>query len=381
MNNNFSVIELTQALIAINSVNPDLVAGAAGESEVARFVEQWLQQEGWVTYWLERHAGRPSVVGVLKGRGGGRSLMLNGHLDTVTIANYAGHALVPVLEDGKLYGRGGYDMKGGVAAMLIAAARAKDLGLRGDVIVVCVSDEENASLGTSAVLEQFGADGGIVCEPTEMAIVTAHKGFVWADVTVHGVAAHGSRPHLGVDAIVKMGKLLVEVEQLDQKLRAGPAHPLLGTGSVHAGMIGGGNERSSYPASCVLSLERRTVPGEDASTLQSELENMIEYCKSLDPAFKASFELGLNRQPLETNADSSIVTMLQQAATVVLGQTPATTGVSYWADAALMQAAGIETVLFGAIGAGAHAASEWVDTASLEQLSDILLATIKEFCT
>jgi acetylornithine deacetylase len=380
MNNNLSVFELAQALIAINSVNPDLVAGAAGESEIARFVEQWLQQEGFITHWLERHAGRPSVVGVLKGRGGGRSLMLNGHLDTVTIANYAGNALTPTLEDGKLYGRGGYDMKGGVAAMLIAAARAKDLGLRGDVIVACVSDEENASLGTTEMLEQFGADGGIVCEPTEMAIVIAHKGFAWADVTVHGIAAHGSRPHLGVDAIVKMGKLLVEVEQLDQKLRAGPAHPLLGTGSIHAGMINGGNERSSYPAQCTVTLERRIIPGETADTLQKELENIIESCQSLDPAFKASFELGLNRQPLETSSTSSIATTLQQAATAVLGYTPATSGVSYWADAALMQAAGIETVLFGAIGEGAHAASEWVDTQSLEQLSDILLATIKDFC-
>ena len=181
---------LLEQLIVISSVNPSLVMGGAGETNIAKFVQNWLESNGFTTHWLEDTAGRPSVVGVAKGTGGGRSLMLNGHLDTVTIAGYEGNALEPRVENGRMYGRGSYDMKSGVAAMLIAAARAKKLGLRGDVIVACVSDEEDSSIGTEEVLCHFSADAGIVTEPTELEIVTAHKGFVWASITTHGVAAH-----------------------------------------------------------------------------------------------------------------------------------------------------------------------------------------------
>ncbi len=366
--------KLLEQLIAINSVNPSLVAGGAGETSIAQFVQRWLEQNGFITHWLEPKSGRPSVVGVSKGTGGGRSLMLNGHLDTVTVSGYQGNPLEPCVENGKMYGRGSYDMKSGVAAMLVAASRAKKLGLHGDILVACVADEEDSSLGTEEVLRHFTADAGIVTEPTELELVTAHKGFVWATITTHGVAAHGSRPHLGVDAIAKMGRVLVELEVLDTRLRSSSPHPILGTGSIHASIISGGEERSSYPASCTLELERRTIPSENASTLEAEIKAILETCQKVDPNFKASYSIGLERHPLETPKNAAILEILQRKTGAKIS------GASYWADAALMQTAGIDTVMYGVIGAGAHASTEWVDLASLEILTNNLFETIKEFC-
>jgi acetylornithine deacetylase len=365
---------LLEQLIAIDSVNPSLVTGGAGETKIAKFVQHWLETNGFTTHWLETTPNRPSVVAIAKGTGGGRSLMLNGHLDTVTIAGYEGNALEPRIENGKMFGRGSYDMKSGVAAMLVAAARAKELGLRGDILIACVADEEDSSLGTEEVLRSFTANAGIVTEPTELEIQIAHKGFVWATITTHGVAAHGSRPYLGVDAIAKMGRVLIELEQLDLRLRSSQPHAILGTGSVHASIISGGEERSSYPAQCVLEIERRTIPSENASTLEAEIQAILETCQAADPNFKASFKIGLERHPLETPRNAKILEILKGKTNAKLS------GASYWADAALMQAAGIDTVMYGVIGEGAHASTEWVDLSSLETLTDNLFETIKEFC-
>lgn len=373
------VVALTQQLVAIESVNPALVPGGAGETAIARFIADWLGARGFAVELIGPDE-RPSVIGIRPGSGGGRALLLNGHIDTVTLAGYNGDPLDPRIRDERLYGRGSYDMKGGVAAMLVAAVEAAARPLRGAVVVTCVADEEQASLGTQAVLERVRADGAIVTEPTEQAIVTAHKGFVWATVAAHGVAAHGSRPHLGVDAIAKIGPVLVALAELDAALRAGPCHPLLGTGSVHASLIAGGEERSSYPARCVLDLERRTIPGETAADLRRELEAIVAACAGRDPQFRANVELGLVREPFETAPGAAILEALQSSATAVLGAAPPVEGASYWADAALIQARGIPTVMFGPTGAGAHAATEYVETRSLEQVAAVLERTITQFC-
>ncbi len=375
-----AVGELAQQLIAIESVNPSLVPGGAGEAAIASWVASWLEQRGFVVRLVEGTPGRPSVIGVRPGSGGGHSLLLNGHLDTVTLAGYNGNPLDPVLRQNRLYGRGSYDMKGAIAAMLVAAAQASCSALRGDVIVTCVADEEHASTGTLAVLDHVHADAAIVTEPTELQLVTAHKGFVWATLTTHGVAAHGSRPDLGVDAIVKMGSVLTQIAVLDGHLRTGVTHPLLGSGSIHASLIHGGLERSSYPASCVLDLERRTIPGETSETLRRELDTIVAACAHADRHFQATIELGLAREPFETPADAAILLTLQASATTILGTPPPIAGASYWADAALLQARGIPTVMFGPSGEGAHAAEEYVDVESLRQLAAILQQTIEHFC-
>ena len=252
--------DLISSLVSIESVNPDLVPGGSGESAIAAFVASWLREAGLEVTIVEPVAGRPSVVGVLHGSGGGRSLMLNAHMDTVGAGGMA-DAFNPVVRGGRFYGRGAYDMKGSLAAIMHAARRAPRL--RGDLIVCAVADEEVASSGTEAVLSQFRADFGIVTEPTGLRLCLAHKGFVWLEVEMAGVAAHGSRADLGVDAIAQMGPVLTRLMDLAESLRSGRSHPLLGTGSIHASLIEGGQELSTYPARCVLKIERRTIPGED----------------------------------------------------------------------------------------------------------------------
>ena len=252
-------------LVAINSVNPDLVPGAPGEAEIAAYITRWLEQSGLEVQLIESVTGRPNVVAIARGTGGGRSLLLNGHMDTVGVSGMDG-GWEPQVRDGRLYGRGAYDMKGGLAACMSAIAEVRKRGLRGDVILTAVMDEEYASLGTQELASRFRADGAIVAEFTELQLILAHRGFVWLEVETLGRAAHGSRPDLGVDAILKMGQVLMELEQLDHDLRSNPTHPLLGSGSLHASIINGGLEKSTYPTRCLLSLERRTLPGETPRT-------------------------------------------------------------------------------------------------------------------
>ncbi|MBF6595151.1 MAG: ArgE/DapE family deacylase [Thermaceae bacterium] len=373
------VIKLLEQIVHINSVNPDLVPGAPGEGEIAGFIEVWLKERGFETHRLEATKGRPTVVGVAKGTGGGKSLMFNGHTDTVTLEGIP-DGLNPTIQDGKLYGRGAYDMKSGVAAMLVAAARAKALNLRGDVLVACVADEEYGSLGSFELVEHFRADAAIITEPSELEMTLAHKGFVWLELTIQGRAAHGSRPDLGVDAIVKAGKVLVELEKLDRRLQENPTHPLLGSGSLHASLISGGQELSSYPAKCTVWLERRTVPGETPEIVEAQIQAILDEITASDPDFKATLRRDLARVPHQISHSESIVQILREQVARVLGVVPRIKGEPFWTDCAVLSEVGIPSFLFGVKGAGAHAAAEWVDLASLERLSEILYQTAKEFC-
>ena len=374
------VLELLKALIRINSVNPDLVCGAAGEAEAAAFVSEWLGKRGLETQRLEHHQGRPSIVGIARGRGGGRSLMFNGHLDTVGVADYAGDPFDPKVEDGRIYGRGSGDMKAGVAAMMVAASRVAQEGLAGDVLVACVADEEYGSLGSEEVARHFRPDAVIVTEPTALDIVVTHKGFAWFDVTVEGRSAHGSQPQNGVDAIVKAGRFLVALGEYDERLRRGPAYPRLGTGSVHASLISGGQEMSSYPASCTVRLERRTVPGETPQTIAADLKAIIDDIARNDPGFRAEIIAGLARDPLQDPGRSGIVDIVEAAATARLGRSPALTGEAGWGDGAIFNALGVPSIQFGHIGGGFHSATEWADIASVEALADILADAARQFC-
>ena len=271
-------------------------------------------------------------------------------------------------------------MKGGVAAMLVAAARAKSKGLRGDILIACVADEEYASFGTEEVARAFKADAAIVTEPSHLELTVAHRGFAWFDVTVQGRAAHGSRPDLGIDAIAKAGKFLVALEEYDQRLRANPTHALLKSGSVHASLISGGNEVSSYPASCRISLERRTIPGEDSATVAAELQSIIDAIARSDPNFRASLAAGLERPPFEVAETEPIVATLNVVAARRLGRAPARRGEPFWTDCAILQGAGIPCVMFGLDGDGAHAATEFATLESLETVTDILTETAAAFC-
>jgi acetylornithine deacetylase len=359
------VADLAAALVRIDSVNPALIAGAAGEAEIADFVAGWLSRAGLSVEVIEPIPGRPSVIAVARGTGGGRSLLLNAHLDTVGTAAMEA-PFDARLEEGRLYGRGAYDMKGALAAAMLAVADAAALGLAGDVILAAVADEEVASLGTEAVLGRVVADAAIVCEPTELEVAIAHRGFAGFEIETRGVAAHGSRPDLGVDAIAKMGHVLVGLEELDRRLQSGRRHPLVGAGSLHASLIEGGQEFSSYPERCLLTGERRTLPGETAAEIESDLRAA---------AGDADVRLLVSRQPFEIDEEHQLVRAVCDAAGA-----SGVAGVPFWTDAALVAGAGIPTVLFGPAGEGAHAAVEWVDVSSLERCREVYRVAAAALC-
>ena len=369
---------LLSDLVAIDSVNPSLVDGGAGEAEIAAYVARWAREAGIEAQVLEETPGRPSVIVTARGSGGGRTLLLCGHLDTVNVEGMA-DPHTPRVDGDRLYGRGSYDMKAGVAAALIAAREAARSGLAGDVVVAAVADEEHASLGVQEALRTVRADAAIVTEPTELELVVAHKGFVWSEVEVTGRSAHGSRPHLGVDAIVKMGPVLTELGALDHALGE-REHPLLGRGSVHTSVIEGGVELSSYPARCVLGLERRTLPGETAADVEAELAALLDRCRRADPALEAEQRTLLVREPFEVDQDAELVGLVRAAAAEVLPQEPRIGGASYWADAAFIAAAGIPTVMFGPGGEGAHAIEEWVSLADTEAVARTLTGVAARLC-
>jgi acetylornithine deacetylase len=370
--------DLLAALVAIDSVNPALVPGGAGEAAIAAFVAAWLTEQGLEVTIDEPLAGRPSVVGVARGTGGGASLMLNAHLDTVNVDGME-RPHEPVVRDGRLYGRGAYDMKGGLAAIMAAGAAAARDGLAGDVIVTAVADEEHASEGIQSVLRRWRADACIVTEPTHLRACVAHRGFVWAQVETRGRAAHGSRPDLGVDAIVGMAPALAGIPALQRRLQGRP-HPLLGAASLHASLIAGGQELSSYPERCALEIERRTLPGETAAAIEGEIEDVLARARSREPALDANARVTLVREPFEIAPDAEIVRAVRAAGGAVTGREVEVVGHTAWMDAAILSAAGVPTVVFGPGGAGAHAVEEWVDLGEVEQCARTLAAVAAGWC-
>ena len=376
--------ELTQLisdLVAIESVNPDLAPGGSGEANIARFVADWLSHAELEVEIDEPALGRPNVVGIVRGTGGGKTLMLNAHMDTVSVEGMDAPFAARVAE-GKLYGRGAYDMKASLAACMLAARAAMEMPLTGDLIITAVSDEEYASVGTAAIAQnpRWRADAAIITEPTHLDLCVAHRGFIWLEVETTGVAAHGSRPQLGVDAIAKMGHVLVALEELDRTLRANSSHALLHSGSLHASLISGGRELSSYPDRCVLAVERRTIPGETPAVVEGQIQQILDRIAASDPSFKAQVRTTLVREAFESPTDAAIVQAVQAQIEQQLDRTPRIYGDTPWMDSALLSAAGIPCVIFGPAGAGAHAITEWVDVASVQQCVDILCGVIQDFC-
>lgn len=374
-----STLQLLQDLVSIDSVNPSLVPGARGEAEIARRVASEGTASGLAVEVTEVAPGRPNVVAVLEGRAPGPTLMLCGHLDTVGVAGMVA-PFDPVQRDDRLYGRGSQDMKGGIAAMLGAArVLAEGGGLDcGALIVAAVVDEEHASLGAEALVQQCRADAAVVTEPTDLDVGIAHKGFEWLEIEVRGRRAHGSRPEEGRDAILGMGRVLGRLESLNQRLRARPVHPLLGTASLHASTITADGELSSYPPHCLLQMERRTLPGEPRGTGLQEVEAILDRLRNDDWEFDGRVRLLSGREPYEIERTHVLPTALGRAATSV-GFHARRVGMSYWSDAAVLGAAGIPTVLFGPGGAGLHSPEEHVRMKDVCACRDALVVLAREF--
>lgn len=364
-------IDLLRELVAIDSVNPSLVPGAAGEAQIAEALAAHMRGLGLGVEMQEAAPGRPNVIGVLESGEPGRTLMLCGHVDTVGVDGMSA-PFDPVERGGRLYGRGSQDMKGGVAAMVDAARLARDRGFhKGRLIVAAVVDEEYASLGADVLVTKWRADAAIVTEPTDLQIGVGHKGFAWAEIDTRGRAAHGSRPRDGRDAILRMGRVLGALERRDRELQSRTPHPIMGTASLHASIIEGGRELSSYPDRCRLQLERRTVAGETADSFMEELEQILAGLRQEDPEFDGSARLMFSRPPYEVPAGHDLPRALARAAAHA-GAAGGTIGMSFWTDAAILGGAGIPSVLFGPGGAGLHSTEEYVEVRDVIACRDAL---------
>jgi acetylornithine deacetylase len=373
------VIALLRDLVAIDSVNPTLVPGALGEGAIARRLADELRAYGLAVEVTDVAPGRPNVVGVLEGRRSGRSVMLCGHTDTVGVKGMP-RPFEPEIRDGKLFGRGAQDMKGGVAAMVGAARSIVESGGldRGRLVVAAVADEEHSSLGADGLVRTWRADAAVVTEPTGLDVAVAHKGFQWITVETRGRAAHGSRPRDGRDAIMRMGRVLSRLENLERRLRYGASHNLLGTASLHASIIGGGEEWSSYPARASLQFERRTLPGEAPDVGLTEIVAILEELRKEDTEFEAEAEMIFGREAYEIDSSSPLPGALIQAASAI-GCAPRRVGMTFWTDAAILGAAGIPTVLFGPGGAGLHSREEYVLIDDVRRCRDALVELTRSF--
>jgi acetylornithine deacetylase len=382
--------KLLRDLVAIDSVNPTLVPGARGEAAASEFLCTFLQEQGIAAELEEAAPGRPNVVALLsptiatanRSEKKSAALAILAHIDTVGAGDMP-DPFTPLERDGRLYGRGALDIKSGLAAMCAAAIAARDsIDLKKPLLIAAVVDEECDSIGTETLIKRYNADAAIVIEPTDLRLTIAHKGYAWFEIVTHGRAAHGSLPSEGRDAIRMMGRVLNILDALDRKLASLAPHPLLGHGSLHASVIRGGQELSSYPAECRLQLERRMLPEESAGEFEVELRSLVAGLSTRDPDFRATVR-GLGSRPgYEIARDAPIVQLVSNAIRRILGPAAAEqfVGMAAWTDTALLAEAGIPGIVFGPSGRGLHGKEEYVELDSVVQCSEILLEAIRSAC-
>ena len=383
--------KLLRDLVAIDSVNPTLVSGARGEAAASEFLCKFLREHGIPAELEEATPGRPNVVALLSSPSApgkqisekkSAALAILAHIDTVGAGDMP-EPFTPRERDGRLYGRGALDIKSGVAAMCAAAIAARDAGMiQKQLLIAAVVDEECDSIGTEALLKRYTADAAMVIEPTDLRLTIAHKGYAWFEILTHGRAAHGSLPSEGRDAIRMMGRVLNILDALDRKLASLTPHPLLGHGSLHASVIRGGQELSSYPAECRLQLERRMLPDESAGETEVELRSLVAGLSARDTDFRATVRGLGSRRAYEIARDAPIVELARNAIRKILGSDAAEqlAGMAAWTDTALLAEAGIPGIVFGPSGRGLHGKEEYVELNSVTQCGEILLEAIRAAC-
>lgn len=368
-----------KGLVQIDSVNPGLVPGGAGEGEVAGWLARTCRELGLDVQLQETAVGRPNVLACWPGRGRGRSLLLTGHTDVVGTENMAGNPFDARVEHGRLYGRGALDMKGGLAAILSAVAALRGDGFQpaGDVWLGFVTDEEYLSIGMDALVQQVRADAAILTEPTGLHICTAHKGFAWLTLTTYGTSAHGSLYEVGVDAVAHMGRVLNALERLNTVIFPRRDHPLLGRPSVHGSLIRGGLGWSTYPDRCTLQVEHRLLPDETAADVIELWERLLGGLSAADPQFKGEVKLDFSRPGYEIERAAPIVSALHQAHQTITSSEPGYSGLYAWLDSAILGRAGIPTVIYGPGGDGMHAAVEYVQLDDVYRCAAVLAETTR----
>ena len=365
-------------MVRIDSTNPGL-AGGPGEGVFAADLAARMERLGMEIDLWDVLPGRPNVVGRLRGRGGGRSLMLLGHLDVV--GPWGPGAFEPQVRDGRMYGRGAADMKCGFAAALATVESLVGSGARlaGDLLVAGVIDEEWESAGAAALTPRWRADASVLVECTDLDVVSEHGGFAWYEVESRGVEAAGVDPEHGVDGIALLAPVLAGIAALDTRLASRPPAGY-GRGSIHASTISGGDQLPVYPARCVLGVERCLIAGETVAQAQAEMESILVAARAANVRFDGELRTIVAREPLAQSADEPVVAAVVAAAAGELGRTPTVRGDIAWGDSGLLVEAGIPCVTFGPIGHGEHTADEWVDLASVAATSAVLEAAARDFC-
>ena len=374
-------IQMLRDMVAIDSVNPSLASEHAGEGNIAQAAASELDKMGLDVEFQDAAPGRPNIIGVLDSGKAGPSMMFCGHTDTVGVAGME-RPFDPTYKDGKVYGRGSQDMKGGLVAMMGAAGVIAANGgpKAGRLIIAGVIDEEYSSIGARELVKEWRAAAAVVGEPTDMSVAVGHKGFEWVEIDVEGRAAHGSRPLEGLDAILRMGRVLSRLERLDRELASRDPHPLMGTASLHASLIEGGREWSTYPDRCTLKMERRTVAGESDEISLAEVESIIRELRAEDPEFRANARYVFGQPPYEIPADHPLAENLVKAVESI-GRKTERSSMTFWTDAAVLGQAGIPSVIFGPTGKGLHSIEEYVVADDVLACQAALVALVDDFCS
>jgi acetylornithine deacetylase len=343
-----TVVDLLSTLVRIPSVNPRM-GGGSGEQELARFVAAHLQALGVAPGVTEVQPGRPNVLATAPGKLGGRHLLFEAHLDTVSPSAGQVDPFLPRREGDRLYARGACDTKGSMAAMLAAFASALQVRERETTVSVAfLMGEEIGHEGAQHLAASgFRADGAVIGEPTCLDAIVAHKGVArWRIVTV-GKAAHSATPHAGVNAIGMMARVILGLETRLMPTLGARRHPLLGSPTISVGRIAGGREVNVVPDECAIDVDRRLLPGETWSTARAEVAALLASLADEVPGFEARIETPYQENgPMETALDSPIVRLALGAIREVDGEHPVR-GVSYCTDATCLSPAGIPCVVLG----------------------------------
>jgi acetylornithine deacetylase len=368
-------VALTRALTQVDSRNPTLVPGAPGEAPVAELLARVLTEWGFSVELQYAAPGRPNLSARV-GAKDSPALMFAGHLDVVGVEGMIHPPFAAEIRDGRIYGRGSTDMKSGIASMCSAAAIAADRvdgNASRQILIAAVADEEYASIGMRGLVANgVKADAAILTEPTRLAICPAHRGFIWIEITFTGRAAHGSRYDIGIDAIRHAGLVLAELDRIDREVYPLTKHNLLGRGSLHASAIEGGSGLSTYPDRCVLTIERRTLPGETADFALREVREVCDRVRATHPELSAEIRLIESQLPSDVSVDAPVVSRLQQAMKDENCEI-AIEGMSAWTDAAILNEAGIPAICFGPGDITlAHAAEEFVSIEEIERATAVL---------
>lgn len=381
------IIELLQDLIRIPSHRDT----PGRERKIALYIHDFLRRQGIETELMPVLDDRPNVVAFLRGSGGGKKLMLNGHTDTVR--PYRMEAPYdPVIREGRLYGRGACDMKAGVAAMMMAlvALQRAEIPLKGDVIFTGVINEELQSEGTEAIVNRGPkADFAIVGEPTELSIAPGHRGLEWLDIVIEGKTAHGGVPERGINAISKVARLIRAIEEdLVPRLEE-REHPGVGRSILNFGTLHGGDQPSSVAGRCVLQLDRRYTPRESLEQVLADFEEILAKLRREDPDFKATLHRNpdnmatMDHLPVYVDPGHPLVQALMKAHREVQGEEPQCRPKTGWTDASLLaNYGGIPAVNCGPGSvAQAHTEEEYVPICHLKPAALIYAMAAADLCS